>query len=60
MSMASDYTGMSESSGPHTLCKMSPNRWDSASAGKNIEGVQTKIMDPDADGEGEVCTCDHW
>ena len=48
---------MSESSGPHTVCKMSPNRWNSASAGKDIDGVKTKIFDPDADGEGEV-SCD--
>ena len=46
---------MSESSGPQTVCKMAPNRWNSASAGKDIVGVRTKILDPDADGEGEVC-----
>ena len=46
---------MSESSGPQTVCKLSPNRWNSASAGKDIDGVRTKILDPDADGEGEVC-----
>ena len=45
---------MSESSGPQTVCKMAPNRWNSASAGKDIVGVRTKILDPDADGEGEV------
>ena len=44
--------GMSESSGPQTVC--TPNQWNSASAGKDIVGVRTKIMDPDADGEGEV------
>ena len=48
-------SGMSESSGPQTVCKMAPNYWNSASAGKDIVGVRTKIMDPDADGEGEVC-----
>lgn len=37
------------------MCKLSPNRWNSASAGKDIDGVRTKILDPDADGEGEVC-----
>ena len=47
---------MSESSGPHTVCRLSPNRWNSASAGKDIDGVRTKILDPDADGEGEVHT----
>jgi long-chain-fatty-acid--CoA ligase ACSBG len=47
--------GMSESSGPHTVCRMSPNRWNSASAGKDMDGVRTKILDPDADGEGEIC-----
>ena len=48
------FTGMSESSGPHTACKMSRNCWNSASAGKDIMGVQTKIMEPDTDSEGEV------
>ena len=48
---------MSESSGPHTVCRMAPNYWNSESAGKEINGVQTKILDPDADGEGEVCYC---
>ena len=47
---------MSESSGPHSVCKMAPNRWNSASSGKDIVGVRTKIFEPDADGEGEVCT----
>lgn len=46
---------MSESSGPHTVCKMAPDRWNAATAGKDIDGVETKIFDPDVDGEGEVC-----
>lgn len=49
------FLGMSESSGPHTVCKMAPNRWNAATAGKNMDGVETKIFDPDVDGEGEVC-----
>ena len=45
---------MSESSGPHTLCKMEPNSWNPASVGKNMIGVYTKIFQPDKDGVGEV------
>lgn len=46
--------GMSESSGPHTVCKMEPNGWNPASVGKNMIGVCTKIFQPDEDGVGEV------
>ena len=49
--------GMSESSGPHTVCKMEPGSWNPASAGKDMLGVHTKILHPDAKGEGEVYTC---
>ena len=45
---------MSESSGPHTLCKMRPDCWNPASVGKDMTGVQTKIFQPDSNGEGEV------
>lgn len=46
--------GMSESSGPHTVCKMEPDCWNPASVGKDMLGVRTKIFQPDANGEGEV------
>ena len=46
--------GMSESSGPHTLNLMQPDRWKVGSCGKTIEGVQLKIFNPDENGEGEV------
>ena len=46
--------GMSESSGPHTLNLMQPDRWRVGSCGKTIEGVQLKIFNPDENGEGEV------
>lgn len=45
---------MSESSGPHTVCKMVPNGWNPASVGKNMIGVCTKIIQPDENGVGEV------
>ena len=45
---------MSESSGPHSLCKMDPSWWNPASVGKDMPGVQTKIFQPDSNGEGEV------
>ena len=47
-------SGMSESSGPHSLCKMDPSWWNPASVGKDMPGVQTKIFQPDSNGEGEV------
>ena len=50
------HAGMSESSGPHTVCKMAPNWWNPASAGKDMLGVETKIFQPDPNGEGEVST----
>ena len=50
------YVGMSESSGPHSLCKMDPNWWNPVSVGKDMAGVQTKIFQPDSNGEGEVYT----
>lgn len=48
------FAGMSESSGPHSVCKMAPDRWNPASVGKDMLGVQTKIFQPDSNGEGEV------
>lgn len=47
--------GMSESSGPHSVCKKAPGWWNPASAGKNMFGVETKIHQPDSNGEGEIC-----
>lgn len=48
-----DVYGMSESTGPHTLNL--PDDFRLSSVGKTIWGGQTKIMEPDADGIGEVC-----
>ncbi|XP_078280110.1 long-chain-fatty-acid--CoA ligase ACSBG2 [Rhinoraja longicauda] len=45
--------GMSESSGPHTLSV--PSAFRLTSCGKLIPGAKTKIVNPDADGCGEIC-----
>ncbi|XP_024860843.1 long-chain-fatty-acid--CoA ligase ACSBG2-like isoform X2 [Kryptolebias marmoratus] len=44
--------GMSESSGPHTL---SIAEYRIGSCGKVMPGCKTKLQDPDADGNGEIC-----
>ena len=54
LSFALTYAGMSESSGPHSLNLFAPGRWSVGSAGKNMDGVRTKLDQPDEDGEGEV------
>ena len=46
--------GLSESSGPHTLNLIQPDRWKLGSCGKTIMGVQIKILEPNENGEGEV------
>ncbi|XDV49206.1 hypothetical protein PO909_018498 [Leuciscus waleckii] len=45
--------GMSESSGPHTISL--PDAFRLTSCGKVIPGCKTKIFNPDADGNGEIC-----
>lgn len=47
-------TGMSESSGPHSLNLTMRDHWKVGSAGKDMIGAKTKIDQQDADGEGEV------
>lgn len=45
--------GMSESAGPHTTGV--ENAFKLGSAGRTIPGCSTKIITPDAEGNGEVC-----
>jgi len=45
--------GMSESTGPHTLSF--PWDFKLGSVGKDMTGVETKIDNPDKDGNGEIC-----
>lgn len=45
--------GMSEASGGHTLAIESANNLDSI--GMTIPGLKSKIVNPDADGQGELC-----
>ncbi|CAL4103577.1 unnamed protein product [Meganyctiphanes norvegica] len=45
--------GMSESTGAHTLGV--ENAFKYGSAGSTIDGYKTKIHEPDADGNGEIC-----
>lgn len=44
--------GMSECSGPHTVCIL--DRFRTSSVGIEIPGVQTKLADMDEEGNGEV------
>ncbi|XP_043968787.1 long-chain-fatty-acid--CoA ligase ACSBG2-like [Gambusia affinis] len=44
--------GMSESSGPHTV---SLHEYRIGSVGKVMPGCKTKLANPDADGNGEIC-----
>lgn len=44
--------GMSECSGPHTVCSL--DRFRTSSVGTEIPGVQTKLADKDEEGNGEV------
>ncbi|XP_072166675.1 long-chain-fatty-acid--CoA ligase ACSBG2-like isoform X1 [Diadema setosum] len=48
-----DIYGMSESTGPHSFCL--PGRFRIGSSGMTFPGAETKISDPDKDGNGEVC-----
>ncbi|MBN3315592.1 ACBG2 ligase, partial [Atractosteus spatula] len=45
--------GMSESTGPHTISL--PDAFRLTSCGKVIPGCETKIFNPDAEGNGEIC-----
>ncbi|XP_063056785.1 long-chain-fatty-acid--CoA ligase ACSBG2-like [Engraulis encrasicolus] len=45
--------GMSESTGPHTISL--PDAFRLTSCGKVIPGCETKIVSPDAEGNGEIC-----
>ncbi|XP_031430179.1 long-chain-fatty-acid--CoA ligase ACSBG2 isoform X2 [Clupea harengus] len=45
--------GMSESTGPHTISL--PEAFRLTSCGKVIPGCETKIVKPDAEGNGEIC-----
>ncbi|XP_038632592.1 long-chain-fatty-acid--CoA ligase ACSBG2 isoform X2 [Scyliorhinus canicula] len=45
--------GMSESTGPHTVSV--PDSFRISSCGKVMPGCRTKILNPDADGCGEIC-----
>lgn len=44
---------MSECSGPHSINY--PGNYKTCSAGKTLPGCQTKILEPDKDGNGEIC-----
>lgn len=44
--------GMSECSGPHTVCTL--DRFRTSSVGIEITGVQTKLADIDEEGNGEI------
>ncbi|XP_060572293.1 LOW QUALITY PROTEIN: long-chain-fatty-acid--CoA ligase ACSBG2-like [Ruditapes philippinarum] len=45
--------GMSESSGPHTFC--TDQAFSITSVGRELPGVETKLDNPDEDGNGEIC-----
>uniref|UniRef100_A0A673A609 Long-chain-fatty-acid--CoA ligase ACSBG2 n=1 Tax=Sphaeramia orbicularis TaxID=375764 RepID=A0A673A609_9TELE len=45
--------GMSESSGPHTISV--PEAFKLTSCGKEIPGCKTKLLNPDEEGNGEIC-----
>lgn len=45
--------GLSESSGPHTICQ--PGSYYITSVGKEFPGSTTLLADPDSSGNGEVC-----
>jgi len=49
--------GMSECSGPHAMAveRKDVTRFRIGSCGKTIIGASTKLANPDADGNGEVC-----
>ena len=46
--------GMSESTGPQTMSLKSASHWRTGSCGKTMSGAETKIDNPDENGDGEV------
>ena len=46
--------GMSESTGPQTLSVKNSSQWRTGSCGKTMKGAETKIDNPDENGDGEV------
>ena len=46
--------GMSESTGSHSVNFLGGGRWRVGSAGRALNGVETKIESPDVNSEGEV------
>jgi len=51
--LVADAFGMSECSGAHTLSKATDFQIDSI--GRTVPGAETKLHNPDADGQGEIC-----
>lgn len=49
----SECFGMSEASGAHTICTES--EWNLETIGKTIPGMKSKIANPEASGQGELC-----
>ncbi|VEN60870.1 unnamed protein product [Callosobruchus maculatus] len=48
-----DCFGMSEASGAHTICVEGASNLDTI--GMTIQGMKTKIHNPDENGQGEIC-----
>ena len=46
--------GMTESTGPQTISLKSASRWRIGSCGKSMSGAETKIDNPNENGDGEV------
>ena len=46
--------GMTESTGPQTISLKSSMRWRTGSCGKSMSGAETKIDNPEKNGDGEV------
>ena len=46
--------GMSESTGPQTFSLKNASQWRTGSCGKSMSGAETKIDNPDENGDGEV------
>lgn len=49
-----DLYGMSECTGPQTISLKSSTKWRTGSCGTTMSGVETKIDNPDENGDGEV------